>query len=805
MNTEPLEAMTQYRQWINWKEVPDATKPKPIKVPCDSHGNAINAHDTRYHLTFDESNGCGLPVAFVFTDNDPFFFVDIDGCLQADNTWSPFANDLMNRFNGAAVEVSHSGKGLHIFGMTSNLQTGHRTKDSKLGLEIYTTRRFVALGTGQIGNANVDCTNSLAQALNDFLPGKSFDASGADWTMSPVPDWSGPIDDDELIQVMLRARSSAESAFGSKASFVDLWDADQTALAAAFPDDTGNTSRGFDASSADMALMMHLAFWTGKDCERMKRLFERSSLMSFSKWHKRPDYQRATVVKCAALCQTVYQRPDLTATPTGVEPAQQPVQAPHEPIMRPGYQFLTVEGCVKHFTGCVYVRDIHKIFTPDGGLLGPEQFKAMYGGYDFQTSLSDRSKPTKSAFEAFVGHMSISFPKVHRTAFRPELPSGAVINEEGLTLVNTYVPATINETNEDVTPFLNHMTKLIPDEHDLEILMSYGAAIKQYPGSKFQWSPVIQGTPGNGKSLFMRCVAKSVGERYTHLPNAKELADSGGKFTAWLENKLFIGVEEIHVRGRQEVAEVLTALITNDKIEIQSKGANQVMGDNRANFVFCSNYRDAVIKNENDRRYCVFYTAQQTKADMFRDGMLGVPGTPGADYFPDLYNWLRGGGYAAVAGYLRNYQIKSELNPAVEFGGRCQWAPDTTSTARAIIETLGPIEQAIQEAVAEGRDGFKGEWISSIKLDEFLKETGKSRALPNNRRAAVLLTLEYIPHPALRHGRATRPMVQEGNRKPVLYVRNGSIAALNIFDGSEAVETYLKAQGWVPEAAQDVG
>ena len=35
---------------------------------------------------------------------------------------------------------------------------------------------------------------------------------------------------------------------------------------------------GFDHSSADAALMSHLAFWTGKDMPRMDRLFRRSAL-----------------------------------------------------------------------------------------------------------------------------------------------------------------------------------------------------------------------------------------------------------------------------------------------------------------------------------------------------------------------------------------------------------------------------------------------------------------------------------------------------------------------------------------------
>lgn len=789
--TAPLAAMAAYPQWINWKEVPNPKRPTPDKVPTNDQGWKINPHDPKQWGTYDEKSTNGLPLAFVFTENDPFFFVDIDGCLQESGSWSNLAMDLCNRFIGCAIEVSHNRRGLHIFGVSRNLYSGHRTQDKSLGLELYTKLRFVAIGTGQIGDSGTDATDALGAALNDFLPGKTLDVTAANWTTEPVAEWSGPGDDDELIALMLRAKPSAESVFGSKATLPQLWTGDVAALQIAFPDDKGSHVEAFDASSADMALMMHLAFWTGKNCERMKRLFERSGLIR-KKWHERPDYQLRTITGAVNLSTSVYQRMDLTVQSSGIIPGENFLA---QPFMRQGYQFLTVEGCIQHFAGCVYVRDIHKVFTPDGGLIGPEQFKATYGGYDFSISL-DNPKPTKNAWEAFVENKSVTFPKVHQTAFRPETPTGTIVNEEGILLVNTYVPAPIAETEDDVTPFLNHLAKLLPNTHDQQILLSYMAAIKQFPGSKFQWAPVLQGTPGNGKTLFMRCVAKAVGERYTHLPNTKELAEGGSKFTAWIENKLFIGIEEIHVRGRIEIAEVLLPLITNSRIEIQGKGSNQVTGDNRANFFFCSNFLDAVIKTINDRRYSIFYSAQQTKDDLIRDGMIET------DYFPNLYNWLRGGGYAAVTGFLRRYVIAPEMNPAIEFGGRSQWAPETSSTTAAIIETLGPIEQTIIEAVAEGRVGFRGDWISSIKLDEFLKDTGKARALPPNRRQAVMMALGYVRHPSLPGGRITRPLIQEDNRKPVLYVRKGSISELNLRESGAIIHAYITAQGWLMEPGQ---
>src|SRR3546814_16115141 len=103
----------------------------------------------------------------------------------------------------------------------------------------------------------------------------------------------------------------------------------------------------------------------------------------------------------------------------------------------------------------------------------------------------------------------------------------------------------------------------------------------------------------------------AVGKDYTHKPSAKELGDSGSKFTGWIANKLLIIVDEIYVSDRRDLADALKPLITDDRVEIQAKGQDQVTGDNRANFILTSNHKDAIVKTVNDRRYCVLFTAQQ--------------------------------------------------------------------------------------------------------------------------------------------------------------------------------------------------
>ena len=112
------------------------------------------------------------------------------------------------------------------------------------------------------------------------------------------------------------------------------------------------------------------------------------------------------------------------------------------------------------------------------------------------------------------------------------------------------------------------------------------------------------------------------------------------------------------------------------------------------------NHRDAIYKTRNARRFCIFFTAQQSADDLKRDGMDG-------NYFPELYKWLDSGGYAIVADYLDNYEIPDDDNPATD----CHRAPTTSTTHEAISASRGPAEQEILAAIDEEGPGFRDGWI----------------------------------------------------------------------------------------------
>src|SRR5512138_225848 len=343
-------ALAAYRQFCLWTITPAGDK-----VPVDPSGRSIDPHNPANRLTADEATAvlAANPAArlgFVFTAEDPFFFLDIDKALQPNGQWSQLATDMCRYFAGCFIEVSQSGTGLHIIG--SGVSPGHRTRCQAHGLELYSHSRFIAL-TGL--HASGDPAHP-AQSQLDWLVASYFPATEAarpeEWTGGPCAEWSGPESDEDLVARMLASRS-VTGAFSGRAGVADLWNCNVDALANAYPSpsDASQSAYGFDHSSADAALCQHLAFWTGRDCERIDRLFRQSGLYR-DKW-ERTGYMRDTVLHAVSHCRSVYGARQ-SAEPGKSDPEPNPTE-PGCTGLRDGMQLMSVPSQVDYFKGCVYI------------------------------------------------------------------------------------------------------------------------------------------------------------------------------------------------------------------------------------------------------------------------------------------------------------------------------------------------------------------------------------------------------------------------------------------------------------------
>lgn len=762
----PLSPLAAFRQFILVKLVQRADG-KTDKFPFSlDQMQVVSAHDPAHWLTADDAlmqlsmMGDGYCLGFVFTTADPFWFLDIDSAWNG-SEWSQLAGSLCQRLQGAAVEVSQSGRGLHLFG--SGMVPAHGCKNVPLHLELYTEGRFVALtGLHAAGLASWDGSAVMPALVAEYFPGGEERAE-QEWSDQPVPEY-GPAKSDA--EVLDRAIGSL-GAVGA-VRFASLWNADPTELARRYP----HESRAWDESSADGALAMQLAFWTGKNCEQMLRLMWQSKLVR-PKWTKHRTYLQRTILSACAAVNGVYgaaKRAEVVEPDPRGPVAAEPLHPVASGEIRTGIQLLSVTQQIEHFAGCVYVKSLHRVMMPGGDLLKPEQFKVVKGGYEFAMDPAN-FRVVRNAWEAFSESQAYHSPKVDSLCFRPKEAPGAIVHEGRRSMVNTYWPEQTPRRAGDISRFLRHAELLLPNERDREILLSYMAACVQLKGDKFQWCPLIQGTEGNGKTLFTRCVMEAIGKRHTHWPKASQL-DS--QFNGWLLNKLFIGVEDVYVpASRLELWETLKPMITGgDGLEIQFKGADQISADVCANFMLNSNHKDAVRKQAADRRLAVFYTAQQSKEDCFRAGMDD-------DYFASLYDWLRDEGYAFVHEYLATRPITVNV-----FGK----APETSSTTEAIDLSMGNTERAILDAIDEGRPGFRDGLVSTEAIRDMVKqETG--RDIGQGEMTRALATLGFVKHKIL----GNSGKIRIGSKLLRIYVKADSLAAN--FDSLDGLRNFwMKSQ-----------
>jgi len=194
--------LTAFNQFVVYKLVPNGAK--TTKLPVDYRTGALpasgqgvagiwtDAENAQYHA---DQLGEGYGVGFFFTETDPYWFLDIDNAYDGAQ-WSELAQSLISTFAGAYVEVSQSGRGLHIIG--SGAVPRHACKNVAYGLELYHADRFVALtGTHAMGDVDFNTTHLMVWLVDTyFAPPTSVSAA---WTDGPDPDWNGNTDDDELI------------------------------------------------------------------------------------------------------------------------------------------------------------------------------------------------------------------------------------------------------------------------------------------------------------------------------------------------------------------------------------------------------------------------------------------------------------------------------------------------------------------------------------------------------------------------------------------------------------------------------
>jgi putative DNA primase/helicase len=286
------DALRMRPQWVAWRYEtrPGPGEPKPTKVPYNPrHGGKASSTDPGTWSTFDNvvlaaDNGYD-GIGFVFAADDEVVGVDLDHCRNPETgSIEAWAIEILGETR-SYTEVSPSGTGLHVF-LRGRLPAGARKRGP---VEIYDRGRYFTVTGQRLEELPADIREPVVPLLE--LHAKLFPTGEPSATEPVVANLSSVLTTHDLDDQILLERARAAT---NGAKFSALWTGDVT---------------GYPSSSeADLALCAELAFWTGRDPDRIDRLFRQSGLMR-TKWDERhgaTTYGARTIARAAAGCREVY-------------------------------------------------------------------------------------------------------------------------------------------------------------------------------------------------------------------------------------------------------------------------------------------------------------------------------------------------------------------------------------------------------------------------------------------------------------------------------------------------------------------
>lgn len=272
------EEMKNLENFLLWKLIPADPKPKKVPHHPFKHYQCSAVKDENYVTYYQAIEQIKkhpqFGLGFCLTTINGITCIDFDNCLDDYRNvlqeYEETVLHLVDDFN-SYVEVSQSGKGLHIFIYGVPKGTRTRRADAPFPVEVYGHSRFIAV-TGDIWNGYNTIRN--AQDILDSLYNSLFEekkavcneqvSSNDQGVATPCSD----ISDERILQIM----GNSKNADKFNALFKN----------------GGNSD---DRSADDMALANMVAFYT-QDMEQIIRIMRQSSLVR-EKW-ERKSYLEST-------------------------------------------------------------------------------------------------------------------------------------------------------------------------------------------------------------------------------------------------------------------------------------------------------------------------------------------------------------------------------------------------------------------------------------------------------------------------------------------------------------------------------
>lgn len=323
---------------------------------------------------------------------------------------------------------------------------------------------------------------------------------------------------------------------------------------------------------------------------------------------------------------------------------------------------------------------------------------------------SDGRNQNASQFFALNGGRTV-YRDMYVPKFWADGVEGKFFTHEGIEYLNSYkgdrVPQVAQgwEDRGHYKLIEDHISGLFEKAEDSRLLIQFFAHCVQKPGQRILWSPVVLGKQGDGKTTLARMMAAVMGQ-----DNVRNIAldELYSDFSGWAEGACLRVIEEIRITGksRHDVMNKLKPYITNDRVSVVRKGENGVDVLNTQNYLCFTNHADALVLDDDDRRWAVFATRFNNRQEVLE--------AFNKDYWDNIYEIINNHA-GDIRGWLLNIDI-SAFNPNI--------APEVNKAKKAMIEeSVSEYELNIEEILGRGGAGYN----ENLCIASYLNE-GLSRA-----------------------------------------------------------------------------
>lgn len=321
-------------------------------------------------------------------------------------------------------------------------------------------------------------------------------------------------------------------------------------------------------------------------------------------------------------------------------------------------------------------------------------FNAMY---DREAMTKKDVLDGKSAPSSNASSLALNFYKIKTIdGQRYEPGQDSIFYAKEGVFANTYREHEIPEVPEKKLPrdqknverVKAHISHLLTDPGEQRMFLDWLAWIVQNPGKHVNYSILLQGVEGDGKSFFAEMMREVMGHSNVQMLNAHIFESD---FTDWTIGQCLSCVEEVRIVKAQNKYEVINRIkpfITNRIIEVHPKGKAIFNAKNTTSYLLFSNFKDALPLDDDGRRFLVLFSQWQRKVQIMAFK------TANPDYYERLYNAIDESA-GAIREWLLNHEVSDEFNPMGD-------APTTKARAFMIKQSKPEFIQELDAIIAEG-------------------------------------------------------------------------------------------------------